>query len=156
MSSSLVVSDRIRTYMNVMTCDPKYSGFDTQLLRRAQYIGCDLEQRMTYFKFTVEEFMSNIDGNLHGGAATTIFDNLSSTSLFTLPDLGSWDNLGVSRSLHVTFHKPLGRGAVVDLKCRVVTVGRRLAHMEATMTASNGQLCASCIHEKVSVPPLKL
>ncbi|OQV08087.1 hypothetical protein CLAIMM_12409 [Cladophialophora immunda] len=144
-------NDRVRSYLATVTSDNNYDGYDTPVLRQVTFVGADVEQKATTFKFVVEDFMSNLDGNLHGGAASTIFDNLTSTALFTIGKPGFWDNLGVSRSLSVVFHRPLPLGTSVVLRCRVVSAGRRLTHLEAVMETANGKVCASCIHEKVRV-----
>ncbi|KAF7586304.1 hypothetical protein BBP40_009086 [Aspergillus hancockii] len=54
------------------------------MLRAAQYIGADIERKTTVFEFEVADFMCNKDGVLHGGAASILFDNISSPSLFTI------------------------------------------------------------------------
>ena len=90
---------------------------------------CDVENKTTRFRFHVQDVMCNEDGHLHSGAASTIFDNLSSTALFTVGRRGFWDNLGVSRLLSVVFHRPLPLNTPVVLLCWVVSAGKRLTHL---------------------------
>lgn len=145
---SLPLDDRIRAYQSSVIADPKYSGFDTPILRAARYIGADVNTKTTVFEFEVADHMCNKDGVLHGGAASTLFDNLSSTSLFTIGRPGYWDNLGVSRSLSIWFHRALSLGTKVQLIGMVVEAGTRMATVRAVMKTMDGKVCASCVHEK--------
>lgn len=123
---TLSLDDRIRAYKASITADPTYTGFDTALLREIEYISSDPSTQTILYGFRVSDFMCNKDGNLHGGAVSTIFDNLSSTALYTISKPGFWDEFGVSRSLSVWYHRPLARGMIVRLRCRVVAAGRRM------------------------------
>ena len=147
----LSLEERVRAYMRSVTEDLAYQGFDTRPLQQAKFIGSDVSLRQTVVEFKVEQFLCNKDGNLHGGAVSTIFDNLSSTSLFTIGKPGFWDNLGTSRSINVIFHKALPRGSEVRVVCNVVAAGKRMATVRALMYNANGDGCASCTHEKVAV-----
>ncbi|KAE8420980.1 HotDog domain-containing protein [Aspergillus pseudocaelatus] len=145
---SLPLDDRIRAYLGSVTLDTDYSGFDTHMLAAVTYVGADVEKRRTTFHFEVVDYMCNKDGVLHGGAASTLFDNLSSTSLFTIGKPGYWESLGVSRSLGVWFHHPLPTGSRVKLTCTVIEAGKRMATVRAVMETMDGIVCASCVHEK--------
>jgi acyl-coenzyme A thioesterase 13 len=153
---SLSIDERIRAYLATVVSDAEYNGFDTGPLRQTDFVEAKVEDKTTQFRFRILEFMCNKDGNLHGGAASTIFDNLSSTALFTIGRPGFWDNLGVSRFLSVVFHRPLPLNTTVELTCWVVSAGRRLTHLEAVMKTEDGKICASCIHEKVRVETPRL
>jgi acyl-coenzyme A thioesterase PaaI-like protein len=59
---------------------------------------------------TVQETMCNKDGFLHGGAATTLLDNLSSTALIFIQGEGFWHNFGVTRTFTLVFHKGVAQG----------------------------------------------
>ena len=148
---SLSVDERVRAYLLTVVSDPEYKGFDTKPLRAVDFIEADVQNKTTRYKFHVQDVMCNKDGNLHGGAASTIFDNLTSTALFTVGRPGFWNNLGVSRSLSVVFHRPLPLNTRIELICRVVSAGKRLTHLEAVMETEDGKICASAIHEKVRV-----
>ncbi|KAL4863144.1 hypothetical protein BDV12DRAFT_189870 [Aspergillus spectabilis] len=144
----LSLEERIRSYQASVVADPKYSGFDTQMLRVLEYVGAHAETKTTMFQFEVADFMCNKDGVLHGGAASTMFDNISSTSLFTIGKPGYWDNLGVSRSLSIWFHHPIPAGARIRLVNSVVDAGQRMATVRSVMKSPDGKTCASCVHEK--------
>jgi acyl-coenzyme A thioesterase 13 len=145
---SLTVDDRIRTYKACITTDAAYTGFDTALLQRVTYLASNPEKQQTTFEFQVADFMCNKDGNLHGGAASALFDNLSSTALYTIGRPGFWDNLGVTRSLSVRYHRPLPKSTTVRMICHVVAAGKRMATVAAVMETTDGKVCASCVHDK--------
>lgn len=153
---SLSIDERVRAYLATIVSDAKYNGFDTVPLRHIEFVSADVDQKTTSFRFQVLEFMCNKDGNLHGGAASTIFDNLSSTALFTIARPGFWNNLGVSRFLSVVFHRPLPLNTTVELTCCAVSAGRRLTHLEAVMKTEDGKICASFVHEKMRIETSKL
>lgn len=148
---SLSLEGRVQAYLTTIIADTAYDGFDSSPLRHTEFIAINAEQQTIQFKFRVLDFMCNKDGNLHGGAASTIFDNLSSTALFTIGRPGFWDNLGVTRSLSVVFHKPLPMNTSVILTSSVVSAGRRLADVQAVMKTLDGKVCATCRHEKVRI-----
>ena len=152
----LSVDERVRAYLLTVVSDPEYNGFDTNPVRAVDFIEANVANKTTRYRFRVLDWMCNKDGNIHGGAASTMFDNLSSTALFTVGRPGFWDNLGVSRSLSVVFHRPLPLNTTVELTCRVVSAGKRLTHLEAVLETEDGKICASCIHEKVRVEIPKL
>ena len=145
---NLPLDARIHAYQSSVAADPKYSGFDTPMLKAAKYIGADVNTKTTLFEFDVADYMCNKDGVLHGGAVSTLFDNLSSTSLFTIGRPGYWDNLGVRGSLSIWFHRPLPAGTKVQLVCMVVEATTRMATVRAAMKTMDGKVCASCVHEK--------
>ncbi|OGM49565.1 hypothetical protein ABOM_001736 [Aspergillus bombycis] len=145
---SLSLDGRIRAYLASVASDADYSGFDTQMIAAVTYVGAQVHSRTTTFHFKVADHMCNKDRVLHGGAASTLFDNLSSTSLFTIGKPGYWESLGVSRSLGVWFHRPLPAGVRVKITCTVIEAGKRMATVRAVMETMEGIVCASCVHEK--------
>ena len=148
---SLSLEERVQAYLASIIADAAYGGFDSGPLRHTEFIVVSAEHQTIQFNFRVLEFMCNKDGNLHGGAASTIFDNLSSTALFTIGRPGFWNNLGVTRSLSVVFHRPLPMNTSVILTSSVVSAGRRLADVQAVIKTLDGKVCATCRHEKVRV-----
>lgn len=141
--------DRIKSYFASVTADSQYHGFDVQPLSFCSLSSVSSTTSTVTWNFTVPSSLCNKDGNLHGGAASTIFDNLSSTALFTIGRPGFWDNLGVTRFLAVSYFRPIPEGTQVVLECEVVSAGRRMAQVRGTMRNKEGKVCASCLHEKV-------
>ncbi|KAI0830927.1 HotDog domain-containing protein [Hypoxylon sp. FL0890] len=114
------------------------------------------------YKFTVQPIHSNGLGNLHGGCASTIFDVLCRAISF-LPILSCefgmrrW-NTGVSRTLNVTYLRPVPVGSSVHIKCEVLHAGRNLCALRGEMRAvtedgKEGPLLVVCEHGKANTDP---
>jgi uncharacterized protein (TIGR00369 family) len=146
---SLLLLDRIKAYYASVTSDSCYQGFDVHPISLVTLSSISPSTSTITYTFTVPFSLCNKDANLHGGAASTIFDNLSSTALFTISKPGFWDNFGVTRFLAVSFFRPLKEGERVELVCEVASAGRRMAQVRGTMRNKERKACASCLHEKV-------
>ena len=148
---TLSLHEHIEKYLASISGDPGYNGFEASLLRNVRLCESNLDRGTIVYQFDVLKDMCNKPGVLHGGAISTLFDNLSSTALFTISRPGFWHHLGVSRSLAVWFHSPLPEGVEVRLICKLVSAGRRMATVSAILEDSSGKVCASCVHEKFFV-----
>lgn len=75
---------------------------------------------------------------------------MSAGSAISLADRdGRWNGSEVSRSLSMTYYRPIPLGEQVNIKCEVVDIGKRLATVRGIMNrASDGTLLATCQHEK--------
>ncbi|KAI8960481.1 HotDog domain-containing protein [Daldinia sp. FL1419] len=110
------------------------------------------------FRLTVQPFHSNSLGNLHGGCASTIFDVCTTLPLHLISKPGFWQYTGVSRTLNVTYLRPVPVGTTVDIKCEILHAGRKLCALRGEMRAApeNGQegpLLVVCEHGKASTDP---
>ncbi|KAK5060169.1 hypothetical protein LTR84_010053 [Exophiala bonariae] len=148
--------ERIKAYLASITADTAYDGFDKRLLQQVELLEVDLELGQTVYVFSVQDFMSNKDGNLHGGAVATLMDNLSSTALVTVQKPGFWDSFGISRSLAIIYHRTMPENAVLLIRCSVLAAGRQMATVKAVIEGQNGTIHASCVHEKFAAPTPKL
>ena len=146
---SLSIEERIKAYHRAVTTDASFSGFDVHPISLCTLSSISPTTQSTTWTFKVRPSICNKDGNLHGGAAATIFDNLSSTALFTIGRPGFWNNLGVTRFLAVSYFRPVPEGTEVVLECEVVSAGKRMAQVRGTMSNKEGKVCASCLQEKV-------
>ncbi|KAN0099534.1 Thioesterase/thiol ester dehydrase-isomerase [Hyaloscypha variabilis] len=126
---SITVEERVKAYYLAVTADPSHSGFDVYPISLCTLSSISPTTQSATWNFTVPSSLCNKDGNLHGGAASTIFDNLSSTALFTIGRPGFWDNLGVTRFLAVSYFRPVPGGTEAVLECEVVSAGRRMAQV---------------------------
>jgi uncharacterized protein (TIGR00369 family) len=78
------------------------------------------------YEYVCHQSHTNRLGNLHGGCAATIFDVCTTTALFPMAKPGFWSFAGVSRTLNVTYLRPIPVGETIIIECEVVAVGKRL------------------------------
>jgi uncharacterized protein (TIGR00369 family) len=78
------------------------------------------------FEYTCQPPHANRLGNLHGGCASTIFDIATTVALIPISKPGFWQYVGVSRTLNVTYLRPIPVGETVIIECDVVAIGKRL------------------------------
>ncbi|KAI0592776.1 HotDog domain-containing protein [Biscogniauxia sp. FL1348] len=134
------------------------------------------------FRFTPQPQHSNAINSVHGGCTATLFDgkwetqslwyhataanssHFCSTECTTMALLlisrpGFWRYFGVSRTLNVTYLRPVPIGEPVDVECEIVQVGKRLAVVRAVARAAagpgekKGPVLAICEHGKVNSDP---
>lgn len=71
---------------------------------------------------------------------------------------GFWQYSGVSRTLNVTYLRPIPVGTTVDIECEIVHAGQRLSSLRgvmrtATSDGTKGPVLAICEHGKVNTDP---
>lgn len=151
---TLPISKRIEAYFRSVTTSHEYHGFETYPLQQVELVSLSASSRQVVYRLIVPAGLCNKDSNMHGGAVSTLLDNLSSTALFTVSKTGFWDNLGVSRSLYVVFHRAIPVASKMRIVCSVAMAGRKMVTVRAEMeTEADGALCVSCVHEKVYLGP---
>ncbi|GIL44579.1 hypothetical protein Vafri_2108 [Volvox africanus] len=92
----------------------------------------------------VSERVQNRYGTLHGGAAATLVDTISTAALLTRSP-----HSGVSVHLAVTYLAPMPGGEEVVVDARITRVGRQLASLEVQLRRkTTGQLVATGTHTK--------
>lgn len=152
--TSLSLLDRVKAITNTITNDPDYNGWDTQLLKNVQ---CEeVAPGRTVFSATITPAMCNKGDNLHGGCATTLLDNLTSTSLLTLAKKGYMDTGTVSRTMNVTMLRPVPVGTKIRIICEAVATGRNLAHCRGQIELLDGRVAVTLIHDKAILQKAKL
>lgn len=145
--------------------------YDSNLYRHIKPLSStanpDSRTALTTFSLTVPQSFCNRMNNLHGGAAATIFDLLTTVALAPVSEPGKFEYAGVSRTLNCTYLKAVKCGRRVRVECEVVNLGRRLCSMRGVMRAvgegkgwleegvGSGEVLALCEHGKVSVDPVK-
>ncbi|KAM0277689.1 hypothetical protein ACHAQH_005632 [Verticillium albo-atrum] len=106
------------------------------------------------FAFTVPQSHANGLNNLHGGAAASLFDYTTSLSLALVARPGAWQHLGVTRTLNVTYLRPVPVGTEVLIECEVVAAGRVLCALRGTIRRkSDGIILVVCEHQKFNTDP---
>lgn len=78
------------------------------------------------FEYTVTDADTNRLGNLHGGCTATLFDFATTTALAPIAKQGYWAFMGVSRTLNVTYLRPIPVGETILIDSEVVHAGKRL------------------------------
>lgn len=154
---NLTLPERVQTYFKSVNGSGNYNGFETEPLQNVTFLSHSETSKQMIYCVTISNSLCNKDGNLHGGAATTILDNLSSTALFTVAKPGFWENMGVSRSLYIVFHRAVPTGSVVKVICSATAAGRHMASLRAEMRDDvDGRLCVTCVHDKFGTMNSKL
>ncbi|EWC48318.1 hypothetical protein DRE_07766 [Drechslerella stenobrocha 248] len=98
----------------------------------------------------LDEKYGNLLGNLHGGAAATIFDIATTMTLALVQSEGFWQHWGVSRTLSCTYLRPAQVNRHVTIHCEVVSFGKRLVHIKGSMKDRDGKVLVTCEHDKVN------
>jgi acyl-coenzyme A thioesterase 13 len=153
---SLNLEERVKMLLFGLVNDPNNTGFDNIGSEVVELLSVSQNTQSIHYVLTVSPKLCNRGGNLHGGAAAALFDILTSIALLTVAKPGYWDMLGVSRTLTVTFLRPLPLGTKVFVDCEVVAAGKNLANLRGTMKTADGKVCITCTHDKVAVPSPKL
>lgn len=101
------------------------------------------------FSYTVQKENCNRSGNLHGGCTASIFDFATSMPLALVNKPGFWFQLGVSRTLNVSYLKPIPCGSKILIECEIVGLGKTLGHTRGIMRReSDGVVLTTCEHGK--------
>lgn len=156
MDPSRPIEERLQELLNDLADGSGSTGFDVTRLAEVELLSASEERQSIGYAFRVHPSLCNRSGTLHGGAASTLFDTLTSTALLTLGRLGKWETLGVSRTLSVTFMRPMSMNTKVFLECEVVAAGKKMANLRGTMRSPEGKICAMCIHDKAAIEGPKL
>ncbi|KAK5095901.1 hypothetical protein LTR70_003220 [Exophiala xenobiotica] len=147
---SLSIEDRVKALVHAICDDPDYTGYDTPIAR--QVVLTSVTPGRTEWEATVQPFMCNKSKNLHGGAACTLLDNLTSTALLTIAREGFLDGGHVSRTITMTYLRPVPVGTKVRMVCTAVSAGKRLAHCTGQIETMDGKLCVTMVHDKAVIP----
>ncbi|BEJ11405.1 hypothetical protein CspHIS471_0108270 [Cutaneotrichosporon sp. HIS471] len=104
------------------------------------------------YSVLVGEDMCNHMRNLHGGAAATLVDTMTSATLALLATESFWGYpmiSGVTVSLDMTYYNAAPLGTKMKLTCTVEHAGGSLANMRGELTDwDTGKLYASGTHVK--------
>ena len=72
------VKERVQWFLNSFRTNPAYGGrWETEILQNTTCLAADAEAGTLVFEVDIKDSFCTILGNLHGGAASTILDQLS-------------------------------------------------------------------------------
>jgi acyl-coenzyme A thioesterase 13 len=113
-----------------------------------QLLDCERNETTKKGRIVVEmqvsEGMSNQLGNMHGGCAATILDNITSMVLYlhTTGVFGEpWSMLGVSQSIQIIYTAPAPVGEYIDIECVSLAVGKSVAVIQVSSEACRWWPC---------------
>ncbi|RFU28278.1 hypothetical protein B7463_g8053, partial [Scytalidium lignicola] len=147
---------RVQSLIEGSSTAPKYQGWGSKLFTEDVKLisASDKPHGNAQFSYTVKQEHINRLGNLHGGCTATIFDFATTCALAPIAREGFWALVGVTRTLNVTYLRPVALGEEVVIECDVVHAGRRLCTLKGVMKRkSDGAVLAICEHGKVNTDP---
>ena len=123
-------------------------GWDGRLMRECcTLISARAEAASVVYEVLIRPLQCNVGAVLHGGAVTTLSDHLTSTTLFTISNPGLLNRRMVSRTLTMTYLRPVPMGTKAILEVEVVAAGRSLAHVRGVIKSPDGEPCVTRIHD---------
>lgn len=91
-------------------------------------------------------------GNMHGGAVAMILDMCTTMTAAPLAREDFWWFGGVSRTLNMTYLRPVRTGMELLIECEVMQQGARLATIRGQIRdKKTGQLLSLAEHNKASI-----
>ncbi|PGH01704.1 hypothetical protein AJ80_08971 [Polytolypa hystricis UAMH7299] len=148
------VEERVTSFLNSIIEAEGYSGWDKKLLSSLTLTRASAGE--VVLEFTVTDEMCNFMGNVHGGCSSTMLDNTTSLLACTIDNQHLLDSYTVSRTLSLTFVRPIPVGTRVRSVNRVVHAGKTLMNTEGTLETLDGKVCVRCVHDKVVISRPKL
>jgi len=146
---ALPARERVLALEDQIINDKDFNGFDTYSLHHAKLQLIDAQPNFVKWSLEIGSELCNKGGNLHGGAAATLLDNLTSTALVTIAKEGFLDGGHVSRTITMSYLRPVPMHAKVTVECEVAAAGRNTANLVGKIFNEEGKLCVSCVHDKV-------
>ncbi|CZR65932.1 related to thioesterase family protein [Phialocephala subalpina] len=143
--------DRVREFMNGYDGSDGVEGFDSALMRQhLRFINATSTPTATVtFELMIAPPLCNRMSNLHGGAASLIFDMCTTMAVAPISRVDFWAFGGVSRTLTVTFLRPVSVGTVVVIECEVIQIGKQLATIRGVMKRkSDWKVLCTAEHNK--------
>ena len=145
---SLSAEDRVRSLANAFLDKASPDAWDGRLMRECcKLISASADTASVVYEVTIKSFLCNVGKTLHGGAAATILDHLTSTALFTIAKPGYLDRGMFSRTLTVTCLRPVPMGTKSIVEVEVVSAGRTLANVRGVIKTPDGKPCVTCTQD---------
>jgi acyl-coenzyme A thioesterase 13 len=150
--------DKIEAWLRLSAKDVnghlKSGDYMSELLPHIRLHSIAHAQPRVTFTFTVAPQHCNRLYNLHGGCAASLFDFTTTMAILLANKPGFWEYLGVSRTLNVTYLRPIPEGQEVLIENEIVQIGRRMATLRGVMKRKHdGVVMAVCEHGKFNNDP---
>ncbi|MCB0507820.1 MAG: PaaI family thioesterase [Chitinophagales bacterium] len=98
----------------------------------------EVEEGKVKMQFTVERYMLNPIGIMHGGIMATILDEVMGASSFTLARPNGFATI----NMNVDYLKPATEGETIFAEGTVVRAGKTILHIKAELWDSKHELLA--------------
>ncbi|KAF2101992.1 Thioesterase/thiol ester dehydrase-isomerase [Rhizodiscina lignyota] len=123
--------------------------FDARCVRDTRVISVDLKTNTVVYEIDIQPYLCSRTKTLHGGAAATLLDMLTSAILTLLAKPGAFDLGHVSRTITMSYLRPVNEGQTVRIECRPVSLGKNTANVYGEIRTLEGKVCVTCVHDKV-------
>ena len=141
--------ERVNNVTKILMND--HNGFESSLLKSTTLFSANGTTGLTTWSFTVPPNALNKGGTLHGGAAATLMDTLTSMSVTAVAKEGYLDCGHVSRTLTVSYLRPLRQGERCIVETEMISASGRTVHVRGIIKGEDGQAAVSAVHDKVLV-----
>lgn len=105
-----------------------------------EFVSCDAISRTATIRFSVEDWMCNVKGTLHGGMIATMLDN--SMGLLTRAFYRNSDKISTI-NLSLNYLRPVLPGKSVTATVRIEKPGRNIVFLYAVLTTQDGKPAAT-------------
>ena len=137
--------NRLSTYLtSIVSRSARAHFYDKTMIERVKVSTCEVTGRTSKINVELplhEEWLNNM-GSLHGGAISTIIDQITTMAIAAVDDRNS-----VSIDLSVSFTTALKEGETMQIEAICHKIGKSLAFTSAEIK-SKGVLIASGKHTK--------
>lgn len=135
--------------------DYQIQGFD-EIFMREHVSLVDVtstpEKTTATFAMKASPAFTNRMGNMHGGAVAMIYDMCTTMTAAPLARRDFWWFGGVSRTLLITYLRPVRKGMELLIECEVLQQGKRLSTIRGQMREkTTGVLLSVAEHNKASI-----
>lgn len=111
--------------------------------------------KAVFSMMAVPEYRNRM-GNMHGGAVAMIYDMCTTMCAAPLARNDFWVFGGVSRTLSITYLRPVRGSMELLIECEILQQGRRLTTIRGQMKdKSDGSLLSVAEHNKASIEFVK-
>jgi acyl-coenzyme A thioesterase 13 len=150
---SLSMKERMDTVLESFRNNPACQGkWETQIMQNTTCVAASARQGTVVYEIDIQDSFCTLQGHLHGGAASTILDQLTSFVLHMYAKPGFMENGAVTRTLTVTCLRPVVAGTKLRVEAELASIGRTMGNVKGLLKTMDGKTCFACTHDKVILP----